>query len=86
MILSTGHLSISVEYCGSYSDISCPAVQSMYMLYISARLNPMCPTAPSVVPSSVLVAHNILLWTAVALVLTYFSVEACNADFLFKAA
>lgn len=48
-------------------------------LYISARFNTMYTTGPSGQVLSNLVVHNVLLWTSVALVLKYFSVEACSS-------
>lgn len=44
-------------------------------LYTSARFNATYTTGPSGQVLSNLVVYNVLLWTAVALVLKYFSVE-----------
>lgn len=85
-IFSTGRLSISVECCGSCSVISFLQISTCTgdRLYISARLNEMYPTAPSGQIFPVLVAHNVLLQTTVALALKYLSVQACNADFFLR--
>lgn len=52
-------------------------------VYISAGLAAVYPTAPSGQVCAALVVHNVLLQSAVALVLKYFSVEACDGTISF---